>query len=348
MISLSSNQSKLMTVLIGAIAGTANGQTQLIEINYAAPSLDRWNYPFNGSPGNRLSASTFGAIEIEGFDDHDAQLLLGFETFNDVLADLDPSEYRVLSATITITNSNGDEFKYDDTYDTHDTYLDLDESLDLDLGRPVHLWAVGYRNGYDQTTFGEFTVFGGTPSVEPTQESRNAFAAYFPVDTTPVDISNNLKQEFDPTPLAIGQLDTVALGEFVPVDTTYSFDVNMCDPSVQAYLADGLSLGEVRFMVSSLHSASGGTGGGTGDINYPFWYTRENPIAQIFGYTPTLTLRVRIGSAGDYNADGFFNFFDVSTFLNDFSAGNLDADINGDCLLNFFDVSAFLMAFSNG
>ncbi|MBL4699211.1 MAG: hypothetical protein JKX70_10295 [Phycisphaerales bacterium] len=337
------------SILLAAICtSTSFGQTQLIEFIYDAPTLDRWNYPFNGAPGFRLSASTFGAIEIDGFDDHDAQLVLGFETFDEFPLGLDPSAYRVLWATVTLTNTNANVFRFDGTYDTHDTYLDLDDSLDLDLGRPVHLWALGYRNGFDQSTWGEFTVFGGTPTVEPTQESRNAFAAYFPVDQTPVDISNNLKQEFDPTPMAIGQTDAVAPGEIVPADTTYTFDVSMCDPFVRAYLADGLSFGELRFAATSLHSASGGPDGGNGDIVYPFWYTRENPIAQLLGFTPTLNLRVRIGSPGDYNADDSFNFFDVAAFLADFTSGNLDADLTGDCVLNFFDVSEFLLAFTQG
>src|SRR5690606_14923507 len=114
---------------------------------------------------------------------------------------------------------------------------------------------------------------------------------------TPVDISNNLKQEFDATPLAIGQTDAVLPGAFVPADTTFTFEVDLCDPAVRAYLANSLSLGELRFAFTSLHAANGGKGGGTGDINYPFWYTRENPIATIFGYTPTLDVRVRVGSA---------------------------------------------------
>jgi hypothetical protein len=191
---------QLTVASLGAAVFASSLNAQVIEVEYNSPTMDRWNYPFNGAPGTRLSASTFGAIELDGFDDHDAQLLLGFE---------------ILSATITITSTNDEEFRYDPTYDTHDTYEFLDESLDTDLGRPTHLWAVGYRNGFDQTTFGEFSAFGGTPSVEPTQESRHAFAAYFPDGVTATDVSNNLKQEFDATPMAIGQTDSVAPGEFL-------------------------------------------------------------------------------------------------------------------------------------
>jgi len=334
--------------LIGCTLGAKIAPGQVIEVNDDAPTLDRWNYPFNGSPGFRLSASTFGAPTLDGFDDHDAQFVVGFATIDDIPAGLDPSSYRVLSAQVTITNTNGDTFRYDPTYDTHDTYLYLDDSLDTDPGRPIHLWAMGYRNGFDQTSWGEHTVFGGAPVVEPTQGARNAFAAYFPIDDTAVDISNNVKEQFDPTPLAIAQSDAVAVGDLVPENTTFTFDIGLCDSRVRDYLANGLSLGEVRFTVSSMHDAEGGPDGGQGDILYPFWYTRENPVAQLLGYAPTLHLRVRIGSAGDFNGDGIFNFFDVSSFIAAFGNGDMDADLTGDCVLNFFDVSAFISAFAAG
>jgi len=337
-----------LALFVGSILGSYHAHGQVIEVQYTTSTMDRWNYPFNGSPGFRLSASTFGAPTLEGFDDHDAQLVIGFDTTAEFSAGLDPTEYRVLSATVTITNTNGDIFRYDPNYDPFDTYQYLDESLDTDPGRPIHLWAMGYRNGFDQSTWGEFTAFGGPADVDPVQGSRHAFAAYFPIDQTPVDISNHVKDGFNPTPLAIAQTDAVAPGEIVPADTTFTFDVDLCDPSVVAYLADGLALGEVRFTVSSMHAADGGPDGGQGEVAYPFWYTRENPVAQIFVYTPTLNLRVRIGSPGDYNGDSLFNFFDVSGFLTDFTAGNLDADLNGDCALDFFDVSSFLTAFAAG
>lgn len=324
-------------------------QSELIDVSYDAPSMDRWNYPFNGSPGSRLSASTFGAPLLDGFDDHDAQLVVGFATDADVPVGLDASQYRVLSARVTVTNSNAGSFRYDPTYDTHDTYLFLDDSLDTDDGRPVHLWAMGYRNEFDATSWGEFTTFGGTPDVDPTQGSRHAFAAYFPFSgSDAVDVSNNIKEGFDPTPAAIGQTDAVLPGAFVPADTTFSFEVDLCETGIGDYIADGLSNGEVRFTVSSLHAATGGPDGGTGDVAYPIWYTRENPIASILGLGATLELTVRVGSAGDFNSDGSFNFFDVSAFLGAFNSGDLSADINNDCQLNFFDVSLFLSAFNAG
>lgn len=50
----------------------------------------------------------------------------------------------------------------------------------------------------------------------------------------------------------------------------------------------------------------------------------------------------------DITGDGLLNFFDVSAFLNAFSAQDASADFNNDNEWNFFDVSAFLNAFSAG
>jgi len=50
----------------------------------------------------------------------------------------------------------------------------------------------------------------------------------------------------------------------------------------------------------------------------------------------------------DLNDDGVLNFFDVSAFLNAFTAQDILADFNSDGLLNFFDVSTFLNAFTAG
>ncbi len=50
----------------------------------------------------------------------------------------------------------------------------------------------------------------------------------------------------------------------------------------------------------------------------------------------------------DMNEDGSLNFFDVSVFLQAFSAMETVADFNNDGVFNFFDVSAFLQAFNEG
>ena len=148
-------------------------------------------------------------------------------------------------------------------------------------------------------------------------------------------------------PMAVAHADTATPGQFVAADTDFVFDVDVCDDAANAYIAGGVAAGEVRFTVSSLSTANGGKGGGTGDIQYPFWYTRENPIAQILGFAPRIEIRVRVGNAGDYNADGTKDIFDVFAFLDDFNAGSADADLQRDCVFDVFDVFAFLNAFNS-
>jgi hypothetical protein len=50
----------------------------------------------------------------------------------------------------------------------------------------------------------------------------------------------------------------------------------------------------------------------------------------------------------DLTGDGVLNFFDVSAFLNAYTAMDPLADFTGDGVFDFFDVSAFLNAFNAG
>ncbi len=338
----------LLIPLFGATGPAAHAQVFSATTD---ATLDRWMYPFNGTPGTRLSASTFGAPRLEGFDDYDAQFIVGFRTDADVPAGQAPSAYRVISAKVYAVVSNDGQFLFDPTYDNQNTYQNQVGAYpglvpDSDPGRPVTMWGLGYREGYSLANWGETSPFGFNPTVPPAQEARTAFIATFDANGSASDASNHLKAEIDLTPAAIGRTDTVTPGDPVPADTEFVFEVNLCDPGVRAYLTQSLSAGELRFAIACLHPADGGPDGGSGDVTYPVWYTRENPIAQIFGLVPHLEIQVRVGNAGDYNADGIRNFFDISAFLNDFNAGNPAADMNTDCALNFFDISIFLNEFN--
>lgn len=329
-----------------SLFAVSGAQAQLFTPSIGTPSLDRWMYPFNGSPGFRLEVSAFGATLLEGFDDHDAQVLVGFDTSGDIAPGLGEDAYRVVDATVTMTVSNDLGFTYDDTYDSYTTYTVSGEPeiLDPDPGRPLNLFLVGYRDGFDQTTFNESTAFGFVPEVEPAQGMRRVFAAQYDNAGVATDISNHLKEMFEAEPLAVGVTGAVTPGQLVPADSAFTFSFSPCDAGTGLELARMLDLGELRFAVTSLNPASGGPDGGAGD--YPVFYSKENPIAQIFGYTASLSLRVRVGDEGDFNGDGVKDFFDVSAFLSSLSANDPVADITGDCEFDFFDLSAFLSAFA--
>jgi hypothetical protein len=54
------------------------------------------------------------------------------------------------------------------------------------------------------------------------------------------------------------------------------------------------------------------------------------------------------GCPADFTGDGTLDFFDVSAFLDAFSAHDPAADLNGDGVFDFFDVSAYLQEFAAG
>lgn len=326
-----------------ALAAPVWGQVLTHEADQ--PSLDRWNYPFNFTPGMRASASTFGANFMAGFDDRDAQFIVGFDTGSSIPVGLAPGDYQVISLRVTAAVSNDVQFRYDPTADGLGTFLD--PATDLDPGRPIELFAVGYRNGFELATWKETSSWGGTAMVEPSQGARNAFVATFDAGGAAIDASNSLKDGSVGFPMALATTDTVVPGDLVPVDSRFVFEVLLCDGQQRRYVQEALAFGRLNLAISTLEFVSNSDEGPpVGDPEYPIWYTRENPIAQILGLTPTIELVVRVGSPGDYNGDGLKDFFDVSAFLSDFAVGSPAADLDGDCVTDFFDVSAFLAAFA--
>ncbi|RMH11526.1 MAG: hypothetical protein D6695_08940, partial [Planctomycetota bacterium] len=311
---------------------------------------DRWMYPFNGTPGTRFLAATFGAPTLEFFDDRDAQYILIFNTGGLVPTGQGIDNYRTVSATLTVTVYNDSEFFYDGTYDPMASYRPLDDPAhvpDVDVGRPINLFPVGYRDGFDLTNWTETSPFNvvGDPMTDASR-IRTAYCAEYSADGVATDVSLAVRDGLEPQPLGTGQAD-LNPGDPVPADTTFVFELDLCDPGVQRYFAEAFDYGRLNLAVVSMHGASYDPDIGPGDPSYPIYYTSENPLGELLGLTPTLTLRVRVGSAGDFNGDGTRDFFDVLEFLNDFNAQRPAADLNSDCRFDFFDVLQFLNEFSS-
>jgi hypothetical protein len=262
---------------LAAVPATAGAAT------IAAPSLDRWMYPFSATPGSRTTASTFGAIGEDGFDDRDAQFLVGFDTTSVAPAGLGAGNYAVGSVTVTAAVATGGVFAYDGTVDPRASYGA--GGTDADAGRPVELFGVGYRNGFTRQTFAENSPFS---PAGPGEAVRNAFAADYAAGSA-VDVSNNVSgtatsAAFEATPWAVGRT-ALAAGEIVPANTTFTFELDMTDPDVLAYVQDGLNAGDLRFALTSLHEASLG-----GSPSFPNFYTRENLLASAAPASLTVTL----------------------------------------------------------
>jgi len=329
------------------LVGSAHAQ--FIVIDRDSPDLDRWNYPFNTVPGTRDVAPTFGAVNTTGFDDRDSQFLIGFDTSGEIPIGLPLDRYRVMSITVTATVSNDEEFVYDPTPDSWVNFVDSGDPSyvpDPDPGQAVTIWGTGYRNGWDVTTYTETNVFGGVAEVPPAQGARNAFAAEFDSSGIATDVSNCLKERFDPTPLGVG-VAPLTPGVAVPAETTFTFELDLCGAGTQAFLRRSLQVGKLNLSMSSLQLASGDPGGGGGVI-YPAWYTRENAISLLLGYAPTLHLEVRVGNPADLDGNGVLNLDDINVFASAFVAGNVAADLDGNCVLNLDDINLFASAFVGG
>lgn len=241
-------------------------------------SFDRWNYPFNASPGSRLSGSTFGAVFNPAFDDHDAQIIVGFDT---AAAGVPTTNIELTSLTVTLTTATADAFEYDPTYDSFASYIN--PAADTDTGRPVELYGVGLRNGFVFPTFGppapgpiafeeaEAFVFGN-----PAEEGvRNAFMTDGVAEGMGFrDVSNNVAEGFDLEPWAVGSIADLEAGATVPMNSIMSFEVDLTNPNVASYVNRGVSSGGLFFTIASMHTSTQGSQAGIpsfflGDPNLP-------------------------------------------------------------------------------
>lgn len=293
----------LLILLVASPAGAAS-------FDFSSPDFDRWNYPFNATPGSRSAAPVFGAIGAPGFDDFDGQFLVGFDTSTLALPVLGAGQqYRVSSAVVKATHFQG-AFPYDPTNDPSASYLDPGDAnyvADADAGRPILLFGAGLRGDFTAFTFGlesateyaESSDFGSNgPTPGPDTGDRSAFAA----DALGVDVSTNIRNGLELAPLAVGQ----STSELAPGDPvlegvpgtsageTFEFDIDVDDQDVQNYLLSGLSDG-LFFNIASLHSAAQQAGG-----TNPVFYTSDNfdPAA----IPPTLSLTVDVVSIPEPSA----------------------------------------------
>ncbi|HLO40209.1 MAG TPA: hypothetical protein VK176_04240 [Phycisphaerales bacterium] len=354
MFGLRMNRAVLTSLL--ALAGLAGvGHAQTFSGTYAQPSLDRWNYPFSSQPGAERFLPTFGAIQIPGFDDRDGQMLVGFNTAADIPTNLPPEWYTVESMKLTVWVAVDEQFVYDPSFDSFVTLLpnaDPRHVADMDLGKPVEVFAVGFRNGFNLLTFQENSPFGGAPIIPPAEGARNTFAAIYDVSgQVATDVSRQVRQGFDAEPLGIAQIpatEGVNPGDLVPIGTQMVFDLNPCAAGGQGYLRQCLAAGRVDLMVSSLAPAQGGPDGGTGDPTYPSFYSRENPTAIALGKYTTLEYVVTVRNPADFDQSGFVDTDDFDAFVHAYENGDSSADIDGSCFVDTDDYDTFVRAFEAG
>lgn len=271
-----------------ATAATAGGVACGQTVHYPVPTFDRWNYPFNSQGGAGTEALVFGvlgALGVGQFDDRDGQFLTAWSTAGNFAPGLGAANYEIISARVTATIDPrfGNAFAYDPTADSYRTFLDPsdpDYVADGDVGRPIELFGTGYRNGFTAASFGENGPFAfGNPTAEGV---RNAYAR----DLTGVDASNNVRDRFEATAMAIGQAP-VAPGALVPGASAIAFDLDVSNPAIEAYIQGGLNSGTLSFTISSLHDGAFG-----GPPTFPGFMTKESSQLPVMPATLDLTVRV--------------------------------------------------------
>lgn len=253
------------------VFGVARAEAQFFSVNYDTPTLDKWMYPFaSGGGGGRTSAPTFGAIgNIDGFDDRDGQFLTGF-TLNGLPSGAGASNYIVTSVklTLSLNTQAADSVIYDNTYDPISSYGPNGEAVGGDPGRPMELYGVGYRNGFTATSLQENSPFVPTGGNAQMRGVRNFYASDYSAGVAR-DVSNNVgglsgSTPFDPTPFAIGQVAAADLnGDNTMKDgALISFTLNLSNPDVLSYVQNGLNVGRLNLLATSLSEAVNGQTGG--------------------------------------------------------------------------------------
>jgi len=344
---------KLLVPAFGGLLGliSSAGAQVVVEGNYSTPAMDRWMYPFNFSAGAETSASVFAALEQVGFDDRDAQFLLGWTTSTQVTPGRPLRGYRLESARVRVYFATGDRWVYDPTFDgvrTSYPVTDPEGLPDIDDGKPVELFPVGYRGGWSLANFQEASPFVNGSPFPPTEGVRNAFAATVDVTGAASDVSRQVEFRFDATPLSVGQVPSVMPGMVVPEGSEMIFDLDVSSAATQAYFGRAFASGRLQLMISTLSPAAGGPGGGTGDATYPAFLTKENALAQPLNAQPKLEFVVKLVDPGDYNADGGVDGDDIIAFFGDWDAGNEAADFNYDGGVDGDDIIGFFAEWDNG
>ncbi len=309
--------------------------------NYSAPSIDRWMYPFNATPGTRPTISTFGSTPgAPEFDSRDGQFVMAFSTAPQIPAALGESNYTITSARVTIEYANDLVVAYDPTQDPWQVFVaatDSQYASDADLGQPIELFGCGFRNGFTAANFLETSPYS-TPANPMAPSVRNAFAMSFNANSAPIDVSNSPRERFDPLDFAIGTIEGLEPGSLVPLGATMTFDINVTHPAIQQYLRGALDQGRLFFVATSLTFVEQQGG------NFPAFYAKENPLVQLaLAHPATLELHVETTTcaASDVNCDGLTNGFDLAAVLSNWGLAG-PGDLNEDGTTDGVDLSIIL------
>jgi hypothetical protein len=322
----------------------ASAETTVTAV-YTTPTGDRWNYPFNPTPGLRPTASTFGnEAGSPLFDNRDGQLVVKFNTGNEIPPGRSPASYIVFSARLTVQFATDLAIAYDVTTDPWQSFLlpsDPNYVEDRDPGQPIEVFGVGFRNGWTPQTWVETTPYAPPGSSLLAPGIRNAYALGFDDKGNFVDVSNSVRDQFSPTPFATGFVPDLQPGDLVPIDSLCIFDLATDNPLVQGYLQQSMADGTLLLNVTSLAKVVQ-----QGSI-FPSFYTKENPLVQAgFAQAAKLELTVLLFDCepADLDCDGKVGNVDLALLLGAWGSVNPAFDLDGSGSVGAGDLAILLGA----
>jgi hypothetical protein len=293
-----------------------------VSVTLTPPAEDVWVYTF-GQGAFATAAPTFAGDFSDPFPDRFGTLFLTFDATG-LLPDSDrPVRLNGFILELSMLNSStfdqNNGIFYDPTYDPVATYID--PNADTDPGRPVELYAVGYRNGFIFETWRDANY----PVTGP--DGYNAVPIDFPADTsTGRFVDDSVSNEFDTLPLATGttpDLLEATDGTLRVLDLArWSFDASALNPAERDFFTSQLESGSISFMVSSLQLA--GFDGMGGDEIYPRFATLETifPVEEA-----SVELDFEVSPPADVNTDFGVDIEDLYAWEQD--SGLRDVDENG-------------------
>lgn len=276
---------------------TATVSTSLygVEWVFNTPSDDRWHYPFNFTPGQRAFATCFGSTadpNYTTFNDRDGIFLIGWRTSNLVCPALPPGSYDVQSVRVTLTAPQWADWTLDLTTDP---WFNLDYPItDSDPGQPIELFGVGFGPIYTYGNWTESSSYVGGDDQE--YSPRDPFPFVFGGSATSrLHVEDSVKEQFTPTPWAIGvPIGAVPGEQTAPLPVQFDIDLLQSDGLVRRYFQEQLSGGRVLVAVTALTVTSKQAPAG-----FPAFYTKEGAAADPAGRAPVLS--VTLVPSGDLN-----------------------------------------------
>lgn len=179
----------------------------------------------------------------------------------------------------------------------------------------VGTWHYNYRGPSNGDIWSLYTLYGGDPIPGP-------FVYAAPANAGPVTGGEPIAVSWEPSGLA----DSYRLQ--IDRSTLFRFPVRTMETTETSAVVEGLAPGRYYWRCAAINERG---------ENFP----RPKP-EDVWSFVVTC------GVADTAEPYGVMNFFDVSAYLDAFSAADPSADLNNDGAHNFFDVSAFLTAFAAG